>query len=88
MVFTVDNVAMALDSGDVGKLLKKKEEHIKEIEKCDILISRGAWLTWIEKIKRFYFTKSLTWIQKDIAANMRKKAYRCTGDAFISKFQI
>ncbi|EFC35857.1 predicted protein, partial [Naegleria gruberi] len=80
----LDNIALALDCGDISKSIKKKDELIKEIEKCDIVISRGGCFVLIEKIKRIYFSIYLNFIQKDIAKSMRKKAYRCTGDAFIT----
>ncbi|KAG2381800.1 hypothetical protein C9374_006184 [Naegleria lovaniensis] len=81
----IDNIALALDSGNLSKSLKRKEELIKDIEKCDIIIQRGeCFSSLIERIKRYYFTQLLNWTRKDIAKSMRKKAYRCTGDAFIT----
>ena len=82
----IDNIALALDSGNLSKSIKRKEELIKDIEKCDIVIQRGGCFSnLIERIKRSYFTQMLNWTRKEISHSMRKKAYRCTGDAFISK---
>ncbi|KAL9643419.1 hypothetical protein ABK040_010034 [Willaertia magna] len=81
----IDDIALALDSGNINKLKQKEEELIHELDKANILLKRSSCFgTLYYKIKSFYYSFMLNLTIKEIESYKSKTAYRCTGDAFIT----
>jgi len=73
--------AMALDTGDVGRLKEKMEDCSKMISRCNMRLRESFGI--ISFVRKLYYVARMKLLKREMNVHLAKEAYRCTGDVFI-----
>lgn len=80
----INNIALALDSEDIGAIKKKMDHYQKQMTLSSQRIAKVKYFVWWEKLKLAWYTWLFNKKKKSFDNHLKRENYKCLGYAYIT----